>query len=95
MDGLTFLPRDYFSPKNYETLELRLTENSYAIHHFNGSWKSDLDNYRHELHAKLSRYLPDKRAYRLALLLARLKYKGIGYILRRRVAKLCGREFRE
>lgn len=34
------LPMDYFSPKNTRTLELQMTENTYCIHHFNGSWHS-------------------------------------------------------
>lgn len=34
----TLYPKDYFCPKNYETGKIQLTENSYAIHHFNGSW---------------------------------------------------------
>ena len=39
-DGeLHFFPKDYFCPKTYETGQLELTENSYCIHHFAGSWK--------------------------------------------------------
>ncbi len=37
----TFYPRDYFSPKDSRTLEVRLTENSYTIHHFQGTWDTD------------------------------------------------------
>lgn len=32
------LPYDYFSPKSYVTKRVSLTENTYAIHHFAGSW---------------------------------------------------------
>ena len=32
-------PVDYFCPKNYNTGLLMITENTYSIHHFNGSWK--------------------------------------------------------
>ena len=31
-------PSEYFSPKDYRSLELRLTPDTYAIHHFDTSW---------------------------------------------------------
>ena len=33
------LPTDYFSPKNYVTKKISITENSYSIHHFAGTWQ--------------------------------------------------------
>lgn len=36
---LHLFPKDYFCPKSYETGKIELTENSYCIHHFAGSWK--------------------------------------------------------
>lgn len=35
---ITFYPKDYFCPKSYEDGKIYLTENSYTIHHFAGSW---------------------------------------------------------
>lgn len=32
------LPSDYFSPKSYVDGKIRLTSNTYSIHHFSGSW---------------------------------------------------------
>lgn len=31
---------EYFSPKDWETGKIFITENTYTIHHFNGSWHS-------------------------------------------------------
>lgn len=31
---------DYFSPKDFYTKKVLLTENTYAVHHFDGTWKS-------------------------------------------------------
>ncbi len=31
-------PKDYFCPKNYNIQKLIITENTYSIHHFYGSW---------------------------------------------------------
>lgn len=33
------LPTDYFSPKNYVTKKICITSNTYAIHHFAGTWQ--------------------------------------------------------
>lgn len=33
------LPMDYFSPKNYVTKKIVVTENTYSIHHFAGTWQ--------------------------------------------------------
>ena len=40
VDGFVLYPKDYFCPKNYETGEIELTENTKTIHHFSGSWMS-------------------------------------------------------
>lgn len=39
--GFTFYPKDYFCPKDSRTLDVKLTENSYTIHHFQGTWDTD------------------------------------------------------
>jgi len=40
VDGFILYPTDYFCPKDYETKQLNLTENTATIHHFDGSWLS-------------------------------------------------------
>lgn len=30
---------DWFSPKHWDTLEIKVTDNTYCIHHFSASWK--------------------------------------------------------
>lgn len=37
-DYINVFPEDFFSPKDFHTLEIRTTERTYAIHHFAGSW---------------------------------------------------------
>lgn len=36
--NFTFYPSEFFCPKDWKTQELNITENSYTIHHFDGSW---------------------------------------------------------
>lgn len=39
--GIQIYPKEYFCPKNYETGEIKILNNTYVIHHFNGSWKEN------------------------------------------------------
>lgn len=45
IEGFTLFPNDYFCPKDYATRVIRLTENTYTIHHFDGSWQTDEKRY--------------------------------------------------
>lgn len=38
LDDVTFYPKEYFCPKDFEMKEIHLTNESVTIHHFNGSW---------------------------------------------------------
>jgi mannosyltransferase OCH1-like enzyme len=38
--NITMFPKDYFCPKSYLTGKIELTENTFCIHHFAGSWHS-------------------------------------------------------
>ena len=37
-NNLAILPCDFFSPKSYTTGKLKVTQNTYSIHRFSGSW---------------------------------------------------------
>lgn len=41
LDYITIYSQDYFCPYNRSTEELNITENTYSIHYFNGSWIPD------------------------------------------------------
>lgn len=36
--GINIYPKEYFCPLDYETGELKLTENTYTIHHYSATW---------------------------------------------------------
>ena len=40
-DDFVIYPSDYFCPKSWSTGKITITENSYTIHHFAGSWKKE------------------------------------------------------
>ena len=38
VNGCTVFPSDYFYPKSWDSSKVNLTENTYTIHHYDGSW---------------------------------------------------------
>lgn len=46
---ITFYPKDYFCPKSYEDGKIYLTDNTYTIHHFAGSWHTSYENFVFEV----------------------------------------------
>lgn len=36
--GINIYPKEYFCPLDYETGELRITENTFTIHHYSATW---------------------------------------------------------
>lgn len=44
IEDFTFYPKDYFSPKDFHSGVITLTENTYSIHHFNASWHNKEEN---------------------------------------------------
>ena len=41
LNNIIIYPTDYFCPLKLGTNKLKVTKNSYSIHHFSGSWKSN------------------------------------------------------
>ena len=66
---ITFYPKDYFCPKSYEDGKIYLTDNTYCIHHFAGSWISSQNRFN----AKLGKILGDSITKRIIWLKIRLR----------------------
>jgi len=58
VNGFTLLPSDYFCPKNFATGILNITENTYTIHHFDGSWLDEPQRYQLEKTAAYAKFMP-------------------------------------
>lgn len=58
--GIYIYPREYFCPKNIDTGKLEITENTYTIHHFDGSWLTPYLRLRHKLKLFLVKLLGEK-----------------------------------
>ena len=88
----TVFPEEYFCPKECVSGKLNLTENSYAIHHFAGSW---LGTRRLKLRA-LSRRFP-LLAYYLGYFMRdpRVVVKAMHKSLKRKFYKILGKTIEE
>lgn len=40
ISGMSIYPKEYFCPKSWVTRELKITSNTFTIHHYEGSWIS-------------------------------------------------------
>lgn len=41
IEDMIIYPKDYFCPKDFQTGKIRITKNTYSIHHFRGSWHTE------------------------------------------------------
>lgn len=55
--NIMIYPPEYFCPMNYMTNEIRITENTYTIHHYSASWLSDEERKKNEEIGRLSKYV--------------------------------------
>ncbi len=78
IDGvLTIYPQDYFCPKDYVTKEIVLTDNTIAIHHFDGSWHSAEERYADNLKKVFVKTFKTKYATYPAQFITWCKFRGI------------------
>ena len=52
-DNVVMLPFDYLCAKSYKTGKIIMTNNTYTIHHFKGSWLSNDEKKRDDIRKKL------------------------------------------
>lgn len=67
--GVTIYPSEYFCPKDFLTHKVSLTENTYAIHHYDGSWAGPATRFKH----KVMRFVGPKGVARFKELKGKLK----------------------
>lgn len=57
----TFYPRDFFCPVNYDTKKLKITDNTYSIHWFMGSWRGAFERITRPIKRKIKNFLGEDR----------------------------------
>lgn len=77
--GVMVYPPEYFCPKDYYTHRLKITNNTYCIHHFDGSWVDDFGKKYAKVKVNLCRIFGVKLGTKVALVwftFASFKQKG-------------------
>ena len=64
-NGLVVFPQEYFSPINYLTMKTNITEQTYTIHHYNGTWKSERERRKDKILGLLTRIIGEKNRKRI------------------------------
>lgn len=57
VQDLVIYPSDYFCAKSWDTGVILMTENTHAIHHFAGSWKSAKEKYISKFLSKTKKFI--------------------------------------
>ena len=58
VDGVSIFPAEYFNPTDLETGEVRVTENTHSIHHYDASWQPQSLRRVGEIKQRLKRSVP-------------------------------------
>ena len=77
VNGFTLLPKDYLCPKDSETKEMCITENTLTIHHFDGSWVGEEQKLAANLSRKYAKVMPRRMAGYVAVFVASMRTNGI------------------
>lgn len=88
IDEIVILPKEYMCPLDYDTGKLNITENTYSIHWYDSSWKSEEERNIKELWRKLTPVFGKKNAGHIAVLIGYPKYYGIKKTIEYYMAKL-------
>lgn len=72
-DCFCVYPKDFFNPYNFENGKIEITENTYSIHHYAGSWASSRNKSNTRIYHFISRVFGEKFAKKLRKVLRRNK----------------------
>lgn len=67
--GLCVYPQEYFSPVNYMTMTRNVTDNTYVIHHYKGTWKTPSEIQKDRIKGFITRIIGEKMRKKLKELL--------------------------
>lgn len=85
-----FYPNDFFCPKDYSTGKIIITDNTYAIHHFESSWLSNEEKILEEKKRKFMKkfgYIMGTKAFLIYYYLYKIKNRGLRYCINRLIYK--------
>lgn len=65
INDIIIYPTDYFCPLNYASKMLKITENTYSIHWYNGTWLNFKDKFKQKCGRIIYRIFGEKRYYKI------------------------------
>lgn len=71
--GINVYPPEYFCPINMETGKLKITENTYSIHRFAGSWEKKSNKFRGKIYRFINRYFGEIVAKKIKCIFGKKK----------------------
>ncbi len=83
LEDLTIYPVDYFSPIDLTTRKLRVTKNTYSIHHFAGSWISDKDRKDVRLRKRFCQFFGGRLGVKIHGYYSTIKSEGLKFFTSR------------
>ncbi len=86
--GFTLFPNDYFCPKDFDTKILTITQNTYTIHHFDGSWLPEEERYALQIRPQLAKFMPARLAGRISIFWSVTKHKGLVAAIKRTIRRI-------
>lgn len=91
--GTTVFPTEFFCPLNSNTRILKVTKNTYSIHHYAASWCPEWTEYLSTTYAKWNKFLPSLWASLIARILCNLHFMGYKKTISKVVFRILGRFF--
>ena len=89
IEGFTLFESDYFCPKSYMTGEIKLTDNSYTIHHFSGTWHTKTEDKLYGLIKRVNKKYGEKKGQLIIRILGfpyrfkiNMESRGLGWTIR-------------
>ncbi|MBD5226351.1 MAG: glycosyl transferase [Bacteroidales bacterium] len=76
INSMNIFPNEYLTAKSYYTGETAITENTYSIHHFAGSWLGPIEQLSYQIRKKIP-FLPEKIKGHIAKVMAIAKIEGL------------------
>lgn len=77
IDGFTVFPAEYFYPYDVSKEQTNITEKTYSIHYYDGSWLPQEDKDYLALRTRLMKHLPFQVARYLAKFVNTMRYRGL------------------
>lgn len=93
-DGVIVFPREYLCPRELDSEQIKITDKTISIHHFEGSWLPEESRYAAKLRIKYKKFDCLHIMPYVAQFIATVKYQGFLSAVKKIKKKICKRRAR-